>query len=67
MTVLRIRFYREQKGMTRKELADAVGVSEEEIKAYEGGLESPMLIDAQAIADALGVTLYDLAKGAGER
>ena len=49
--------------MTRAELGAAVGVSEYEIKAYEGGFESPKLDTFLAIAEALDVTPYDLAKG----
>ncbi len=64
MTILRTRFYREQKHWSQAELAHAIGVSEAEIKAYEGGFESPTLAKAVAMADALGVTVYDLAKGA---
>ena len=64
MIVLPIRFYREKKGWSREELAEAVGVSEAEIKAYEGGLESPTVDKAESIANALGVTLRDLARGA---
>ena len=63
MHKLNIRFYREKKGMTRAELGAAVGVSEYEIKAYEGGFESPKLDTFLAIAEALDVTPYDLAKG----
>lgn len=67
MTILRIRFYREKKGWSQADLAAAIGVSEAEIKAYEGGFESPTLEKALAIAEALGVTVYDLAKGAEKR
>lgn len=63
MRRLNIRFYREQRGMTRAELGAAVGVSEYEIKAYEGGFESPKLDTFIAIAEALNVSLVDLAKG----
>lgn len=67
MMILAIHFYREKAGMTRAELAERVGASEEEIKAYEGGFESPTLDKVIAIADALGVTPYDLAKGAKDK
>ena len=67
MTILRIRFYREKKGWSQADLAAAIGVSEAEIKAYEGGFESPKVDKVIAIADALGVTPYDLAKGAETR
>lgn len=67
MTVLPIRFYREQKGMTQAELGAAVGISEQDIEAFESGLKSPTLRDALAIADALDVSPYELAKGAEEQ
>lgn len=62
MPKLNIRFYREQKGMTRKELADAIGVSEAEIIAYERGMESPLLDKFIRISEVLGVSLGDLVK-----
>ena len=64
MTVLPIHFYREKAGLTRAELAEKVGLTESHIKMYEGGFESPTIEVAEKIANALGVTLYDLAKGA---
>ena len=67
MMILAIHFYREKAGLTRAELAERVGVSEAEIKAYEGGFESPTLDMMIAIADALNVTPYDLAKGARDK
>lgn len=67
MTVLAIRFWREKRGMTQAELAKAVGLTEAHIRAYEGGFESPKMDTVIAIADALHVTPYDLAKGAWEK
>ena len=67
MTVLPIRFYREKAGLTSAELGERVGVSEAEIKAYEGGFESPTLEKAMDIATALGVTMREMAKGAWEK
>ena len=62
MQKLNIRFFREQKGMSRKELADAIGVSEAEIIAYERGMESPLLDKFIRIAEVLEVSLGDLVK-----
>ena len=67
MKVLAIRFYREKAGLTRSELAERVNISEAELKAYEGGFESPKLDKALMIANALGVTMHDLAKGAWDK
>lgn len=64
MTVLPIHFYLEKAGMTRAELAEQTGIPEAKIKAFEGGFESPTLNETIAMADALHVTPYDLAKGA---
>ena len=41
------------RGMTRKELADNVGVSEEEIRAYEEGKKEPTYSIALEIAGVL--------------
>lgn len=49
------------RGMTRKELADKVGISEEEIKAYEEGTKEPTYSVACAIAGALRCDLEMLA------
>lgn len=40
----KVKYYREQKGMSQKELADRVGLGVETIKAIEDGVETPVSI-----------------------
>ena len=56
-----VRTVRAAQGMTQKQLAGRVGVSPSVIAAYERGVRSPSWRSALAIADALGVTLDQLA------
>ncbi len=63
MQRMKIRFYREQKGMTREELAAKVGISHEDLFDYENHFRSPTLTTVEAIADALDVTVEDLVRG----
>lgn len=55
-----IRVARTRKGLTQRELADRVGVSQEQIHRWETGRLTPRLEAATKIADALDVTLDDL-------
>lgn len=52
-----IRRLRKQRGMTLKQLGDAVGVSESYIRAYESGRRNPKLKSLEAIANALHVNI----------
>lgn len=40
-----MKIYRKQKGMNQTELAEAVGISQSEISAYESGVKSPRVIE----------------------
>ena len=55
---------REQQGMTARQLADAVGVSQQMVWYYENGIKGMSLSKAIKIADILGCTVDDLVKGA---
>lgn len=55
-----IAHYRELKNMTQQELGEAIGVKQSEISSYESGVKSPRLNVLQAMAEALGVTVYQL-------
>ena len=52
-----IRRIRKQRGMTLKQLGDAVGVSEAYIRAYEAGRRNPKQQSLEALAAALHVNV----------
>lgn len=56
----KIRDIRLQKGMTQQELADKLGVKQCTVSDYETGQVDLTLPKLVRIADALGVTIYDL-------
>lgn len=55
-----IRTIRKQKGLTIKDVAKIVGVSEQAISQYERGIREPNLSTIDKIAEALEVTRLDL-------
>jgi len=61
-----IRFYREKKGMTQRELADSIMVSFQAISAWERGLSIPDLENAVRIADFFGITVDALLTGSSQ-
>ena len=50
----RIRHFREQRGLTQAQLAEAMGVSRKTVNTVENGVFSPSLIVALKFAAALG-------------
>ena len=52
--------YRNNLGITQKELAKRTHLAPATISAYENGVKSPTLDNAIAIADVLGISLDDL-------
>lgn len=56
----KIRYYREQKGFTQKQLAQITGISRQMIYQYENGMTIPKLYNAILLAKALEVSLDDL-------
>lgn len=56
-----IRQRRAELGLSQVELAAAVGVDKRQIRRYEAGEQQPVLSVALAIADALDISISDLA------
>ena len=56
----RIQFLRKQKGLNQSELAEAVGISTEQVSNIERATSRTRIETAAAIASALDVTLSDL-------
>jgi transcriptional regulator with XRE-family HTH domain len=57
----RLKQLRQQKGMSQAELAKAAGVPFGSLRNWEYGRRTPLLDAAARIAQALGVTLDELA------
>ncbi len=53
--------YRNRKGLTQQQLADLAGVTVRQIVRYEAGDQAPTLPVAVKMADALGLSLTELA------
>ena len=51
----RIRGLRREKGMTQKQLADAIGIDDATIRKYESGKLNPKIETIEKIAEGLGV------------
>jgi transcriptional regulator with XRE-family HTH domain len=56
----RIKFFREQRGLTQRQLGNGSGLLEASIRKYEIGQRNPKPDQIKKIADALGVTVYAL-------
>ncbi len=61
-----IRTAREKANLTQGALAELAGVSDETISRLERGTYLPTLATLRAFADALGMTLDELVRGAGK-
>jgi transcriptional regulator with XRE-family HTH domain len=57
----RIKFFREQRGLTQKQLRSGFGLLGASIRKYEVGQRNPKPNQIKKISDALGVTVYALA------
>ena len=57
-----IKYIRKSKGLTQKELAEKIGVTDSAITKYEKGDREPNWKTLNKIAEALGVTINDLVK-----
>jgi transcriptional regulator with XRE-family HTH domain len=58
---------RKEKGMTQKQLADKLGVTDKAVSKWERGNGQPDINYLQPIADALNVTVSELLKGETEK
>ena len=58
----RVRFERQQRGWTQRELAEASGVSLARIAAIEADQSAPSIGDIALVAAALGVLVVSLAR-----
>ena len=56
----KIRALREAKGLSQTELAEALGVDQTTISAWENGKAEPTLFNLRRLADLLGVKPGDL-------
>lgn len=57
---MRIGRIRQQRGLSRRVVADLAGIHENTLKNIEGGRSNPTLAVLFGIADALGVKIHDL-------
>lgn len=55
---------RKQRGLTQQQLADELNLSNKTISKWESGLGSPDIGNLPPLADALGVTVDELLRGA---
>ena len=55
----RIRFFREQKGLTVNKLANLSGISQSFLRDIELGSKKPTVETVSLLCDALGITLGD--------
>ena len=56
----KLKFYREQKNITQKELAKKVGITERNYQQLEYQKHEPKISTAQRLAKELGVDIYKL-------
>lgn len=56
----KIREFRERKGMSQKELAEALGLNQSAIALWETGRTEPTAFNIRRLADLLGVTPGEL-------
>lgn len=57
---------RRRLGMTQRQLAERVGITDGAIGQYEAGIRMPKLKTARKIAEVLGVSLDDIEFGPAE-
>lgn len=56
----KIRAFREAKGPSQKELAEALGVDQSAISAWERGIAEPTMFNFRRLASVLGVEPREL-------
>jgi DNA-binding XRE family transcriptional regulator len=61
-TMTNLRALRESRGLTQRQLGGLAGLSRPAINLYESGKHKPRAMTAMRLADALGVTIFDLTR-----
>jgi DNA-binding XRE family transcriptional regulator len=61
-TMTNLRALRESRGLTQRQLAGLAGLSRPAINLYESGKQRTRGMTAMRLADALGVTIFDLTR-----
>lgn len=56
----KIKFYRNEKGLTQNQLSELSGISEISIRKYEAGDRIPKISNIEAIAEALKINVSHL-------
>ena len=56
----KIRELREKRGMSQKELADALGLDQSAVAQWETGRTEPTIFNLRRLADLLGISPGDL-------
>lgn len=56
----KIRHYREEAGLTQRQLAEALGLNQSAVALWETGRTEPTLFNLRRIADVLGCKPADL-------
>lgn len=56
----KIRALREAKGLSQRELADALGLDQTTVSAWERGVAEPTVFNLRRLADVLGVSPGEL-------
>lgn len=64
VNILRIKEFREQRGMSQVALAAAVGVSPPAVCKWEKGLADPSFTNLRTLVAVLGCTMDELARDA---
>lgn len=60
MDAFKVRDWRKAKGFTQQELADRAGIAQESVARYETAGITPHLANARKLADALGISVFEL-------
>ena len=58
-----LKSWRGVRGYSKKNVADMAGIIPQQYNDYESGKTEPGIVTAQKVADALGITLYDVVSG----
>ncbi len=58
--MFRIKYYRELRNMTQKELADCLGTNVRNVRRWENGESIPNVVEALKIAKVLEVPFKDI-------